>query len=286
MSETIKIHVLQTGKVRVSPYLPFGGEHCSIFKAAGLTTPKNKWIWLPVSCYLIEHPEHGYILVDTGWSREMSPDGIFDRKAQIRSLGSRFLYMANQGMVEEGQTIGEQLLNRGIDSEQLRAVLLTHLDCDHANGINDVSDAQQFLVSRAEVEQANKPGLSNRIRYQKRWWRNVELTAFDWNGTEGPFHRSYDVFGDGSVVMVNIPGHCDGLCAVKVSNAKGKFVLLFSDGGYATRSWQEMILSGVAENREQQKQSLAWIREQSMSPDCVESLACHDTAIQPHVIEL
>ena len=31
--EKIKIHVLRTGEVSVSPYLPFGGDDCSIIKA-------------------------------------------------------------------------------------------------------------------------------------------------------------------------------------------------------------------------------------------------------------
>ena len=39
--DKIKIHVLWTGEVRVSPYLPFGGDDCSIIKASGLTTPKK-----------------------------------------------------------------------------------------------------------------------------------------------------------------------------------------------------------------------------------------------------
>lgn len=83
----MKIHVLRTGEVRVSPYLPFGGDNCSLFKASGITTPKKDWIWLPVCFYLIEHPK-GRILVDTGWHRDMSPRGEYDKKAQIKSLGS------------------------------------------------------------------------------------------------------------------------------------------------------------------------------------------------------
>jgi hypothetical protein len=47
-----------------------------------------------------------------------------------------------------------------------------------------------------------------------------------------------------------------------------------------------MITSGIAAHKTLQKQSLAWIREQSLDPNCVESLANHDPDIQPHVIEL
>ena len=46
-----------------------------------------------------------------------------------------------------------------------------------------------------------------------------------------------------------------------------------------------MITSGIAADRAKQRQSLAWIREQSLDPNCIESLANHDSDIQPHVIE-
>ena len=73
---------------------------------------------------------------------------------------------------------------------------------------------------------------------------------------------------------------------MKVTNGEGKFVLLFSDGGYARKSWDEQITSGIAADKAKQKRSLAWIREQSLDPLCVESLANHDPDIEPHVIEL
>ena len=73
---------------------------------------------------------------------------------------------------------------------------------------------------------------------------------------------------------------------MKVKNDEGRFVLLFSDGGYAKKSWEQMITSGIAADKALQKQSLQWIREQSLDPDCVESLANHDPDIRPHVIEL
>lgn len=281
----IKIHVMRTGEVRVSPYLPFGGDRCSMLKASGLTTPKRNWLWLPVFSFLIEHPK-GKILFDAGWSREMSPNGVYDKAAQIKSLGSRLLYMINQGRVAKGEAVDEQLAARGVRPSELDYVLLSHLDCDHANGLRQVADAKHILVSAAEMEGARRKTFQGRIRFQKRWWKGVDLRTFDWNGTEGPVGKSYDVFGDGGVVMVNIPGHSEGLCALKIKNDAGKFVLLFADGGYATRSWRDMTTSGVALDKKLQKQSLQWIREQSLSPNCIESLASHDSEVKPHVVEL
>ena len=278
----IKIHVLHTGEVRVSPYLPFGGDNCNLLKASGMTTPKKDWIWLPVSVYLIEHPK-GLILVDTGWHRDMSPEGVYDKAAQIKSLGSRVLYNVNQGQIPLGKAVDEQLEGMGIKPADLDYVLLTHLDCDHANGLRAVKDAKHIIVAQEELECARKNGF---IRYKKKWWEGVDMHTIEWNGTEGPAGKSFDLFGDGSVKMINIPGHCDGLCAVKITREDGKYVLLFSDGGYATKSWKEMITSGVSLDKDKQKKSLMWIREQSMDSNCMESLATHDTDIKPHVIEL
>ena len=280
----IKIHVLHTGEVCVSPDLPFGGEDCSPIKASGMFGRKADRLWLPVSCYLVEH-SRGLVLVDTGWHREMSPHGKFDKQAQIRSLGSRLLYQVNQGILPLGEAIDEQLGTMGIAPADLDHVLLTHLDCDHANGLKLVADAKRILASRDEIASV-KNGPIARIRYHSRWWDGTKIEFFDWNGDDGPAGKSYDLFGDGSIVCVGIPGHADGLFAVKVTGEKGRFALLYSDGGYARRSWEDMVLSGVANDRTQQKASLAWIREQSLNPSCVESLANHDADVAPHTIEL
>lgn len=281
----IKIHVFHTGKVCVAPELPFGGERCSTLKASGVFAKKSERLWLPVSAYLIECP-HGKLFFDCGWHRDMSPDGVFDKRAQIKSLGSLPLYVTNQGLVEKGAAIDERLAVMGISPEELDMVLLSHLDCDHANGLKLVSGARRILVSKAELDFAGNGSLVNCIRYNADWWRGTKLEAFDWNGTEGPAGHSYDVFGDGSILMVNIPGHSKGLCAMKITGADGRFVLLFADGGYARRSWEELVTSGIADDKAAQKKSLEWIRAQSLDANCVESLANHDPDVPIHTIEL
>ena len=281
----IKIHVFHTGEVCVAPELPFGGEHCSTIKASGVFAKKSERLWLPVSAYLIEC-SHGKIIFDCGWHRNMSPDGVFDKKAQIKSLGSLPLYVTNQVRIEKGSAIDEQLAALGIHPADLDLVLLSHLDCDHANGLNLVADAKQILVSKDELLFAENKTPVNRIRYNADWWRSTKMQTFDWNGTEGPVGKSYDVFGDESLVMVNIPGHSKGQCALKITGSDGRFVLLYADGGYARKSWEQLITSGIADDKAAQKKSLEWIREQSLNANCVESLANHDPDVQPHIIEL
>lgn len=231
MQETT-IRIFHTGEVCVAPALLFGGEHCSALKASGVFAKKFERLWLPVSAYLIEG-EHGKVLFDCGWHREMSPRGVFDRRAQIGSLGSLPLYLTNQGLVGRGEAIDEQLAALGIAPEDLDLVLLSHLYCDHANGLSLVAGAKKLLVSEEELRFAENGSPVNRIRYCAKWWRGTKLAAFRWNGSDGPAGKSYDVFGDGSFVMVNIPGHAKGQCALKVTGRDGRFVLLYADGGYA-----------------------------------------------------
>jgi glyoxylase-like metal-dependent hydrolase (beta-lactamase superfamily II) len=274
----IRIHVLHCGEVCVSPYLPFGGENCNLLKAAGLTTKREDRLWLPISAYLIEHPK-GRILVDTGWHRAISPEGVFDKRAQIKHM-SLALYIANQGKIEKGAAIDEQLAAMGIKPSGIDYLLLTHLDCDHVSGLKLVKDAKYILVAADEMRCAQK----HKIRYTASMWNSVTLSKFDFSNTGiGPVGKSYDLFGDGSVQLVNIPGHSDGLFAVKVIN-NGKFVLLFSDGGYAQKSWEQMICPGISSNPDKQLKSLQWIRDESMLPNCLESLANHDPDIKPHII--
>ena len=67
-------------------------------------------------------------------------------------------------------------------------------------------------------------------------WDGINFETFDFNDTGiGPVGKSLDLLGNGVLELIKIPGHTSGLTAVKTS-AGEKFVLLFSDGGYATKS--------------------------------------------------
>lgn len=45
-----------------------------------------------------------------------------------------------------------------------------------------------------------------------------------------------------------------------------------------------MITSGIAANKEEQKRSLLWIREQRLDQNWIESLANYDPDVLPHTI--
>ena len=67
----------------------------------------------------------------------------------------------------------------------------------------------------------------------KSMWDGINFETFDFEKNDiGSVGESYDLFDDKSIELVRIPGHTNGLTAVKI-NVNEKFVLLYSDGGYA-----------------------------------------------------
>ena len=127
----------------------------------------------------------------------MSPHGVFERRVQIRSLGSLPLYFTNQVVVESSAAIDEQLAARGVAPVDWDAVLLSHLDCDHANGLKLVADAKKILVLKDELRFAENGSPVNRISCNADWRRGTKMQTFDWNGLMGSAGRSYDVSATG-----------------------------------------------------------------------------------------
>ena len=277
----IKVSVIHTGKVYVSPALPFKDKikNPNPFQLSLLSLygRKNR-IWLPVSAYLIEHPK-GLLLFDTGWSREVSPRGEYDRIAQVKHMGVGH-FLINQAILPKGEALVEQLAEKNIFPSNIDCVILSHLHTDHASGLKQLIGAKKFLVSAPELDDTKKFP----IRYVSSMWDGINFETFDFAETgAGPVGKSFDLFGDGTIELINIPGHTSGLAAMKISNG-GKFVLLFSDGGYAEKSWCEEIPPGTALDENLALKSLQWISKVSKMSNCVESLANHDPNIIPHEI--
>lgn len=273
--ETVKIHVLHCGQVQVDIGTPFKQKTLNPFAYAGIFRNKKHQVVIPVSAYLIEHPK-GLVLIDTGWHTDVRKG----KKAFIKQNG-RLIYKASKPILPEGQAINEQLDLLGFRPEDIDYVVITHLDIDHSDGLELVKNGKNILVSNEEWKSTNKPNL----RYNSKWWKAVDINPFHFQDSDvGPQKRSYDLFGDGTLLLISTLGHSEGLSSVLVQN-NGKSVLLCSDVGYAKKSWEEMILPGMTTNKQEALASLNWVQQMSENSDCT-VIANHDLDIQPHVIEL
>ena len=278
----IKIHILRCGSVSLPSRAAAGDGKRPVSFAEEVFTGERGRVTLPVCAYLIEHPK-GLVLVDTGFPRAISPDGNYDAKA-VRALLPAHLAAFYRPVVPPGQSIGEQLAALGIRPDALDAVLLTHFDPDHIGALCELRGAKRILGSEEERWWAVRT--LYRLRQPQRLWADYPIEVFWFKGTElGPRRWSYDLFGDGSVQLVSVPGHCDGLFAPLITSG-GRFALLTSDAAFSRRSWEELRIPGFGFNPVAQRKSLEWIREMSLRPGCAAVVASHDPDETPRVIEL
>ncbi len=266
-----RIHVLQTGGVSVAPGLPFKTTRNPL-AALGLGPRKNR-IRLPVSIYLVQGP-HGNLLFDTGWG------------TAIRGNQRAYLHFPNNvpntGDLPQGQEITTLLAGCGVAPADIDTILFSHLDLDHTSGLHEVGAAKRILCSREEYDAA----MRSHVRYVKEMWAGERLETFEFAETGfGPFGRSLDLYGDGMLQAVWLPGHTAGSTGLVVTDpASGRFVILAGDCGYAHKSWEQMIQPGLAVDRAKLQTSLKWLHDQAKDPKCIDILACHDAEVKPQVI--
>lgn len=268
----IKIHVLQTGRVCVDIGVPL--KQKNPFAVTGFFRSAKHRVWLPVTTYLIEHPK-GLVLIDTGWNTSK-------RNVTVkRKLG---LLPISYADLPDGMAVNEQLEGLGYKTSDLDYVFITHMDSDHVDGLSLVKDAKNILVSREEWEDSQMKRYG--YRYHTQLWNGIDVGTFDFdeNGM-GPFHKSFDLFGDGSIQLVSTPGHSHGLFTTLIQG-KEKFVAIIGDVGYMKKSWDEIWIPGLTVDKNAATRSLKWIQSISNKKNCKAILATHDPSIGPQIIEI
>jgi glyoxylase-like metal-dependent hydrolase (beta-lactamase superfamily II) len=170
---------------------------------------------LPLNAFLVHHPE-GLCLFDTGQTAAAAEPGYFPR-------WHPFFRLARFELSPEDE-IGAQLARDGLDPGAVRWVVLSHLHTDHVGSLGAFARAD-VIVSRAEWKRAG--GLAGRLRgYLPNRWPLAEPMLVDLAGPAvGPFPGSFDVAGDGRLLVVPTPGHTPGHVALVVRDEGGGFFL-------------------------------------------------------------
>ena len=277
----MKLYVLHAGYIRVSREVPFGDR--TDLKTVGkmLAAPDRERVTLPVCCYLLEHPR-GPVLIDTGWGREISPNGVYDPAAVSRCLPQR-LAAFYRPWVPAGMTVREQLIARGLGPEDLKCIVLTHLDPDHVAGLHSLRGAQRVVLPEDEYFWSCRTVF--KLRQPRSLWIDEPIERLYYRGSPlGPNRWAIDLFGDESVQLINVPGHTDGQAAVLIRNG-ARFVLLAADAAFSPRNWEEEITPGFGFGRDWQLRSLRWLGSMAADPNCAAVLCSHDADVQAGTIE-
>ncbi|KAA6460411.1 MBL fold metallo-hydrolase [Acidobacteria bacterium AB60] len=215
---------------------------------------------LTASGLLIRHPK-GSVLIDVGNSSHFQ-----DEIADYPFL-SHLHFEILTGGKSAAHRAPDVLRSSGIDPSTLSAVLPSHVHMDHAGGVMDLHDVP-VLLSPEELDFAKKHRDTRTIQVVPEHAREIQTRAHLLDFQPKPyetFDESADLFGDGSVVVVKLPGHTPGSVgtfinlspaqrifhvgdAVNVSEAPkeppyGDDGQLFAPGGYHRRQARSASLS-------------------------------------------
>jgi len=209
-----------------------------------LFMPHGAWrkIDVPAMCALLEHPKEGFILFDTGYTRR-----YFEATKRFPFNLAAFLTPASVPAKEE---VVSQLARRGISPEQVNWIILSHFDPDHYGGLRDFPQARIVCSWRAWESVAGKSGLAAfRVRLlpghlPEDLAARLSLLP-DLDGPAiGPFERSLDLFGDGSIRFVEAPGHAAGQLGAFIRGSNGREAFLAADACWNLASLEDETYRG------------------------------------------
>ena len=241
----MRIHAIQTGSVAIKQVQrsrrPSGSPFLNILRDPNWTEP------LPITAFVIEHPE-GLIVVDSGETARVAEPGYFPGWHPYFRYGVR-------EWVQPEEEIGPQMRAMGLDPNDVRWVLLTHLHTDHAGGLAHFPKAEH-LVARGEF--ANAAGTMGLVRgyLPNRWPRWFDPTLIDMQPEPvAPFSGSYSVTQAGDVRFVPTPGHTAGHLSVLVTTAEVNYFLA-GDASYTQALMLSEQVDGVTPDRHAARQTL------------------------------
>lgn len=157
---------------------------------------------LVVSCYLIRHGDQ-YLLWDAGFGG--------------KALGDH-------------PTVVAQLARIGVKPEQVKFVGISHRHGDHTGqaasfpGATLLIGAEDFDSLKGSKDPGDRAGLLPWLEGPAK----AQMVTGDWN-----------IFGDGSVMMLNMPGHTAGHHSLLVQLKEKGWVLLSGDLFHARESYEQ-----------------------------------------------
>lgn len=174
-------------------------------------------------CLLVEASD-GLVLVDTGL-------GLKDVRSPHARLSGFFLFLLSPDFREE-LTAVRQVEQLGFSATDVRHIVLTHLDFDHAGGLDDFPAARIHLMRDERDHALAQRTWLDRQRFRPQQWSSRDrwelygsARGAPWFGFEGVQHlRGLP----GSILMVPLPGHTFGHAGVAV-RSQGRWLFQAGD---------------------------------------------------------
>ena len=176
----------------------------------------GKRIQIPISMYIIDHPR-GLVVYDTGNNVAVS-DG---------NCESHWGKLCQAFTIDQprSEVIDKQLEKFGYSTDQVKYVVVSHMHLDHAGNV-EMFPNSTIVVQKEEMKTA--------------WWpEKYQAAAFvladyddarDFNYLQ--LNGDFDLFGDGSVVVLDTKGHTQGHQSLLVKLKNTGTLVLAGDAVY------------------------------------------------------
>jgi glyoxylase-like metal-dependent hydrolase (beta-lactamase superfamily II) len=170
-------------------------------------------------CLLLETDAHGLVLVDTG----IGVDDVRDTRRLGRFFG---LAMAIDATKTQMAAL-PQVEALGFRREDVRHIVLTHLDFDHAGGLQDFPEAKVHVHAKEKDAAIARATFNQKLRYRSLQfvhgpaWETYEGLGEPWKGVAAV--RQLEGLPP-EILALPMPGHSRGHSAIAVDTGLGWLV--------------------------------------------------------------
>ncbi|WP_459851488.1 N-acyl homoserine lactonase family protein [Dongia sp. agr-C8] len=194
------------------------------------------------SCYLIQHGAD-YMIWDTGLPAGLKGAPLDDKAPLSPTLT---------------QTLAEQLAALKLEPKQIALVGISHYHFDHVGQAAEFPQAK-LLIGKADFEalKAEPAPFGADPSLLAHWLKD--------GAPSEPVSGDKDVYGDGSVVMLSMPGHTPGSHALLVRLAKQGAVLLSGDVVHFEEQFKNSGVPGFNTDRADSLASMARLQQMAKS---------------------
>lgn len=238
----------------------------------------KQWVSVPSNIFIIEHTE-GLVLFDAGMDWRISGDpAYYPDKSTANYMHDNYRFHINPD-----DTLTELLQLGNYSTTNVSTVVLSHLHFDHVGCIREVPQAQ-LIVSRQEwynlrqfqpeqsgyfPEHLNIPGAC---------WHRINFDSYDNRALER-FSYTFDLWGDGTIILIPTPGHTSGSLSMLVRCEDSPPLLFVGDLTYELGSLErdEVPMTG---NRSILKDTFSRVRALKLKLPNLIILSGHDPTVE------
>jgi len=215
--------------------LTFPAGEATFPERAVLRGGRLRPVTLPATVAAFRHRTEGWVVFDTGYAQH-----VLDEARKWPEALYPWVIPFSVPI-----SAADQLRARGIEPEDVRHVIISHLHPDHIGGLKDFPNAALHCPRHAwdvnapatgarRMRLAFMPGLLPPDFRDRVHW----IAGLNGMGC-GPFPATGDLFGDGTVRLVALPGHAAGQIGAFVTVGERR-MLLAADSCWLSRGYAEL----------------------------------------------